>query len=103
MLFQVFNVFNARAGEGTAFDRNFFRNRWLWLALAGVLAFHVLAVYWPPLAEPFDTVPLSACDWLLAAAVAASVLALDELRKALVRAYLRLRRGAGAQAAGDRS
>lgn len=99
VLFQVFNVFNARAGEDTAFDRNFLRNRWLWLALAGVLAFQVLAVYWPPLAGPFDTVPLTARDWLLAAAVAASVLALDELRKAGLRAYLRLRPGSGARAA----
>lgn len=29
VLFQFFNVFNARNEQGTAFNRQFFRNRWL--------------------------------------------------------------------------
>jgi Ca2+-transporting ATPase len=38
VLFQFFNVFNARAEQGSAFNANFFANGKLWLALAGVLA-----------------------------------------------------------------
>jgi magnesium-transporting ATPase (P-type) len=34
VLFQVFNVFNARAERGTSFDRRFFDSRLLWLSLA---------------------------------------------------------------------
>ncbi len=35
VLFQFFNVFNARAETGSAFTRHFFSNRPLWLALVG--------------------------------------------------------------------
>ena len=37
VLFQLFNIFNARAETGTAFNRAFFRNWMLWLSLGGVL------------------------------------------------------------------
>ena len=81
VLFQFFNVFNARAEQGSAFNRDFLRNRWLWLALAGVLALQVLVVHWGPAQAVFSTTDLSLADWGLALAVASSVLLLDELRK----------------------
>ncbi len=81
MLFQFFNIFNARAEYGSAFSAGFFSNRWLWLALAGVLSLQVVVVHWGPAQAVFDTVDLALADWLLAAAVASSVLWLDELRK----------------------
>ena len=46
VLFQVFNVFNARADTGSAFNRTFFHNRILWLALTGVVGLQFLAVHW---------------------------------------------------------
>ena len=85
VLFQVFNVFNARAVSGTAFNRNFFSNRVLWLALAGVVALQILVVYWPPAQSVFDTTALSAADWVLATVVASSVLLLEEVRKTLMK------------------
>jgi len=81
VLFQFFNVFNARAEQGSAFNRDFLRNRWLWLALAGVLALQVLVVHWGPAQAIFRTTDLSLTDWGLALAVASSVLLLEELRK----------------------
>jgi Ca2+-transporting ATPase len=81
VLFQFFNIFNARAEYGSAFSAGFFSNRWLWLALAGVLSLQVVVVHWGPAQAVFDTVDLALADWLLAAAVASSVLWLDELRK----------------------
>ncbi len=81
VLFQVFNTFNARADTGSAFNRNFFRNRALWLAFAGVIGLQLLAVHWPFAHEIFDTTSLAALDWALAALVASSVLVLEEIRK----------------------
>jgi P-type Ca2+ transporter type 2C len=85
VLFQFFNVFNARAEHGTAFNANFFRNGKLWLALASVLALQVLAVHWRPAQAIFATTDLQLGDWLLAGVVASSVLLLDETRKLLKR------------------
>ena len=93
VLFQFFNVFNARAEQGSAFNRDFLRNRWLWLALAAVLALQVLVVHWGPAQAVFNTTDLSLGDWSLALLVASSVLLLDELRKLALRL--------GAPGAGD--
>jgi Ca2+-transporting ATPase len=93
VLFQFFNVFNARCEHGTAFDRQFFRNRWLWLSLAAVLALQVLVVHWAPAQAIFQTTDLAAGDWALAAIVASSVLLLDEARKLAEAMARRIRRG----------
>jgi len=81
VLFQVFNVFNARSGSGSVFTSYLFTNRNLWFALAGVLGLQVAAVHWPPAQTVFTTTALSVGDWLLAAAVAASILLIEEGRK----------------------
>ncbi len=85
VLFQFFNVFNARAEHDTAFNANFWRNHKLWLALASVLLLQVLVVHWPPAQAVFGTTALSGFDWLLATLVASSVLGLEEGRKWLAR------------------
>jgi Ca2+-transporting ATPase len=81
VLFQFFNIFNARFEHGSAFNRQFFRNGKLWLALAGVVTLQVLAVHWGPAQKIFDTVDLSLAEWGLAAVVASSALLLEEIRK----------------------
>jgi len=83
VLFQFFNVFNARSEHGTVFNKNFFSNGKLWLALGAVLGMQVLAVHWGPAQSIFDTVDMSLNDWLLAIAVASTVLLLDEAYKFL--------------------
>lgn len=85
VLFQVFNVFNARSERGSLFTRQLFTNRLLWLALLAVLVLQVLVIYWQPAEALFHTTALSAVDWLLAGGVAASVVVLEELRKAVFR------------------
>ncbi|MEZ5452524.1 MAG: HAD-IC family P-type ATPase [Thiothrix sp.] len=84
VLFQFFNAFNARAEYESVFNVNFFRNGKLWLALGAVLALQVLVVHWPPAQSLFNTTDLRWEDWVMSALVAASVLVLDEARKALV-------------------
>jgi P-type Ca2+ transporter type 2C len=84
MLFQMFNVVNARSDEQSAFT-HLFTNVWLWAAIGGSVALQVLVVYVPFLQNAFGTVPLSARDWLLSVAVASSVLWLREASKFLTR------------------
>jgi P-type Ca2+ transporter type 2C len=88
MVFQMFNVVNARSDELSAFT-HLFTNVWLWAAIGGSVALQVLVVYVPFLQNAFGTVPLSARDWLLSVAVASSVLWLREASKFLTRASLR--------------
>ena len=85
VLFQFFNIFNARAEHRSALNAHFFRNRYLWLSLAAVLSLQAVVVHWAPAQAVFRTTDLHAGDWLLAALVASSVLVLDEVRKLLLR------------------
>jgi Ca2+-transporting ATPase len=82
MLFQIFNVFNARSDERSAFA-GLFSNKWLWGAVLMSLVMQAAVIYIPFLQQAFSTVPLSAGDWLFCAAVASSVLWLCELSKAI--------------------
>ena len=83
-MFQLFNAFNARSDDRSAF-RGLFANRWLWGALALSLGLQVAVVYVPILQAAFSTVSLGAADWLVCVAVASSVLWLRELSKMMVR------------------
>jgi Ca2+-transporting ATPase len=89
VLFQVFNAFNARVARRSTFNANFFRNRMLWLALAGVVTLQVVAVQWAPAQGIFSVEALSLADWALATAVASSILILEELRKLMLRIFRR--------------
>jgi Ca2+-transporting ATPase len=88
VLFQLFNVFNARSDEQSAFP-TMLRNRWLWWSLALSLALHTLVIYLPFLQSAFQTVPLSSADWTLCFVVASSVLWLREISKLLRRILAR--------------
>ena len=84
MMFQLFNVFNCRSSWRSVFT-GLFDNKWLVAAVAISLGTHILVVYTPFLQAAFHTVPLSAPDWLIATAVAASLLAVVELAKIVLR------------------
>jgi len=84
MLFQMFNIFNSRSDDRSAFV-NLFRNHWLWIAVGASLILQVAVIYIPLLQKAFSTTPLSAMDWLLCVGVASSVLWLRELSKIVVR------------------
>lgn len=83
-LFQFFNLFNARAETGSAFHRRFFANRMLWISLSCTLLLQILAVHWPPAAGLFQTTGMRWSDWLLATAIASTVLWVEEGRKLLM-------------------
>jgi len=96
MMFQLFNVFNARSDEQSAFH-GLFQNQWLWGAVGLSLALHAAVIYLPFLQNAFSTVSLSAGDWLRCAAVASSVLWLRELSKIIARARAKIEGPASGQ------
>jgi P-type Ca2+ transporter type 2C len=90
VLFQFFNVFNARNEKGSAFNTQFFKNRMLWSALLGTLLLQALAVHWPVASSIFGTTGMMWTDWGIAAGVASSVLLLEEGRKLCFRLFFTL-------------
>ena len=84
VLFQLFNVFNARSDERSAFE-GLFVNPWLWSAVGLSLLLHAAVLYIPILKEAFSTTSLSVGDWLVCAAVASTVLWVRELSKMIAR------------------
>jgi Ca2+-transporting ATPase len=91
MMFQLFNVFNARADETSAFS-GLFTNHWLWGAVLLSLGLHAAVIYMPFLQQAFSTVSLGPGDWTRCMAAASSVLWLRELNKLIVRARKKVRR-----------
>ena len=84
VMFQLFNAFNSRSDERSAFS-GLFHNGWLWAALGVSLAAQVAVVYVPFLQSAFSTTDLDLNDWLLCTAVASSVLWIRELTKFVTR------------------
>jgi Ca2+-transporting ATPase len=80
VLFQLFNVFNTRSDERSAF-RDLFSNKWIWVAVLFSVLLQVAVVYVPFLQQAFSTVALSPRDWLICIGVASMVLWLRELVK----------------------
>ena len=95
-IFQWFNVWNCKSEERSVFALNPLRNMFLVGATATVVILQLMAVYHPFLQRFLHTVPLAAHEWGYAAAIAASVLVLEEARKLIAFAF-RKRREALAQ------
>lgn len=84
VLFQFFNVFNARVENGTAFNKNMFRNKMLWISLACVLLLQAVVVHWPPAQTVFGTEAMTARQWGISITIAATILFLEEGRKLII-------------------
>jgi Ca2+-transporting ATPase len=80
MMFQLFNAFNCRSTWRSAFQ-GLLDNPWLIGAVALSLIAHVLVIYVPAMQTAFQSVALSALDWLIATGVAALSLVVMELVK----------------------
>ena len=87
VLFQFFNVFNARNESGSAFNARLFDNRMLWASLVGTLTLQVVAVHWTPASQLFGTTGMALADWGVAIVVASTVLLLEEARKLVARVF----------------
>ena len=95
MMFQLFDVYNCRSRRRSAF-MGFLENKWLLVAIAFSLGTHILVIYVPALQTAFHTVPLSRRDWMVATAVAASLLFAMEIAKIVLRRAGRPHRLTGA-------
>jgi len=85
VMFQMFNIFNSRTERSILTDtHSFYNNKSLLLAIIGSISLQVLIVHWSVLQTYFETVGLSAGDWITAVLVGASVIVVIELKKLFV-------------------
>jgi calcium-translocating P-type ATPase len=74
VLFQVFYLLECRSLRHSILHVGLWSNPWALAGIAGVLVLQVAFIYAPPMHDIFGSAPLSAEDWLLALAAAATVL-----------------------------
>lgn len=82
---QWFNAWNCRSDKKSIFQVSFWSNKYLIAATATVIALQLLAVYNPLLQKLLKTTALTFTEWLIALAVASSVIVIEELRKTIAR------------------
>ncbi len=82
VLFEAFQVANARSEYRSIFRTNLLSNPFLLIATLGGLAVHVVALYLPPTQYLLRVEPLRPSAWLEIVAMAASILLVMELHKA---------------------
>jgi magnesium-transporting ATPase (P-type) len=82
---QLFNCFNARSENASAF-RHLFSNAWLWGAIGLSVLLQIAVVHVAFLNAAFGTVPLELSQWLVCVGLASVVLWFSELRKVVRRA-----------------
>lgn len=80
-LFQIFNVLNCRSFEESLLKIGPLSNRITVYSILALLGAHLFIVYTPFLQKIFHTSALSAFDWLLCAAAAASIFVVYEAIK----------------------
>ena len=85
VLFQFFNILNARSDRNSVFRRQTLTNRHLWIALAAVILLQVGVTHVGFMQRLFDTSSISGSQWLISIAVASSILWLEEIRKFVIR------------------
>ena len=85
VLFQFFNILNARSDRNSVFRHHTLTNPQLWIALVAVIVLQVGVTHVGFMQRLFDTTSISSTQWLVSIAVASSVLWFEELRKAFVR------------------
>ena len=85
VFFQFFNILNARNETHSVFNRRTLSNWRLWAALGGAGFFQVLVTVIEPLKDLFNVISISFGQWLICAAVASSVVFVEEARKLIVR------------------
>jgi calcium-translocating P-type ATPase len=82
---QWWNAWNARSATASVFKLPLFSNKYLWGALAVVVALMLLALYWPPLAALLSVAPVAFEHWLWILPLGAIVILVDEIWKLIHR------------------
>ncbi|MDG4797349.1 HAD-IC family P-type ATPase [Micromonospora sp. WMMD1082] len=87
VVFQAFQAGNARSHSRSLLRMSPFSNRFLFLATAGALTLHVVALYLPPTRYMLRVEPLRPGTWAVIVAVALSIVVAVEAHKALRRRW----------------
>ncbi|HUF32586.1 MAG TPA: cation-transporting P-type ATPase [Acidimicrobiales bacterium] len=85
VLFQFFNILNARSDRLSVFRRQTLTNAKLWWALGAVAALQVGTTHLGAMRALFDTTTITSGQWLACVAVASSVVWVEEARKLALR------------------
>ena len=85
VIFQFFNILNARSDRQSVFTRFTFTNLLLWVSLAAVALLQIGVTHVGFVQDLFDTTSISFGQWLVCIAVASSVLWVEEIRKFIQR------------------
>ena len=85
VFYQFFNILNSRNETHSVFNSRTFTNWRLWAALAGTISIQILVTVIGPLQDLFNVTSISVGQWLICAAVASSVVVVEEIRKLIVR------------------
>lgn len=83
VMYQLFNVFNARSETSSVFAMNPFSNRFLFFSIVLSVITQVAVIYWAPMAAIFSLVPLTLHDWAVLIPVALTVVLVVEIEKQL--------------------
>ncbi|MFT5181638.1 MAG: Ca2+-transporting ATPase, partial [Alphaproteobacteria bacterium] len=89
VLFENVHALNARSETRSVFRIPFSANPFLILAIVAAQGLHISAMYAPGLSGVLDVQPVALTDWLLVAAVAASLLIVGEILKLATAAHNR--------------
>jgi Ca2+-transporting ATPase len=60
---EIFYLLNSRSLEYSPFKIGFFKNRWLWLGISGMVLLQILFTYAPFMQSIFSTGPLGFDEW----------------------------------------
>jgi Ca2+-transporting ATPase len=85
IIIQFFKAYNFRSDKHSIFRIDFFKNKWLNLAILWETILLILIVYTPFLQESFHTFALSAIDWAIVILAAGTVFPVLEATKAIFR------------------
>jgi Ca2+-transporting ATPase len=83
-----FNVWNCRHESKSIFQMNPFANLHLVTATVAIIGLQMLAIYHPIMQGFLNTTPLGLAEWLMIIPVAASIVAVEEVRKLFYRRRL---------------
>jgi Ca2+-transporting ATPase len=85
VFYQMFQAINARSEKQSIFRLNPLANRFLFFAITGSIAIHVVALYLGPTQYLLRVEPISLGSWLLVILVASTILAVVEVHKLIRR------------------
>ena len=85
IMFELLHTFNARSLHTTIFNKNFFSNKYIFIAVGTSLLLMILAIHSGIGQKIFNTVPLSAIEWITITIVSSLVIIVAEIIKALIK------------------